>query len=220
MRQEFERWEVLVHERRRIGVLYRSLESNVLLTRVLLEAGNGPYAAESRLRLDPEADSWELSWYRDRSLDTAKLMRREALGLPTASMPSFGGFLMLMKAVRAPGVPLAYWRLNESAWDARDAIGHLGPEPNARIQHVGGPEELEIPLGATVVAQRYESRVVGSPVATHWVNEDNELVCSRWSEAMTSYRVPGDASEAGWLSLSGLDERTIEFMTRGFDAGT
>ncbi len=220
MPQEFERWEVLVRDTARVGVLYRSLESNVLLTRVLLEEYGEPYRAESRVRLEPGNGSWELSWYRDRNLDAAKLLRREPLGLPTGSMPSYAEILMLCKAIEEPGNPLRYWRLNEADLDPGDANGQLGPEPNARIQRVGALEALPIPLGTTVSAHRYEAWADGVLVATHWVNEDNELVCTGWGRDLSGYRVPGTASEAGWMSLEGLDDGIVEFMTRGFDAGS
>ena len=220
MWQEFERWEVLVRDEARVGVLYRALESNVLLTRVLVEDDGEPYRAESRLRLEPGNGSWELSWYRDRNLGVAKLMRREPQGLPSSSMPSYGDILMLFKAIEDPGKQVHYWRLNEADWDVQDANGHLGAEPNAHIQRVGALEQLPIPLGAAVSTRRYEAWADGVLVATHWVDEGNELVCTLWGGDLHSYRVPGTASEAGWMSLSGLDDGTVEFMTGGFDAGS
>ncbi|MFL4472638.1 hypothetical protein ACIPVK_01420 [Paeniglutamicibacter sp. MACA_103] len=219
MPKEFERWEVLVRDQQRIGVRYRILESNVLLTRLLVEEGVEPYRAESRVRLDPDADSWELSWFRDRSMPQARLMHREPQGFPVDSMPSFGDILMLMRAIEDPAAPVVYWRLNEAGQEAPSPISDRPAEPNARIQRVGPPEELSIPLGITLSTRRFEAWADGLLVATHWVNENNELVCTRWGQRVTAFGVPGAPSEAGWLSLSGLDESTVEFMTHGYDQG-
>lgn len=218
MPKDFERWDVLVRDRQRIGVLYRNLESNVLLTRVLVEDGVDPYRAESRVRLDPASNSWDLSWFRDRSMDRARLMRREPQGSPADSMPGFADILMLMRAIEDPDHQMVYWRLNEAGQEASDPLVQRPAEPNARIQRVGPPEELSIPLGGTFSTRRFEAWADGLLVATHWVNEDNELVCTRWGESITAFGVPGAPSDAGWLSLSGLDERTVGFMTHGFDA--
>ena len=220
MLKEFERWEVLVQEEQRVGVLYRSLESNVLLTRILIEDGVEPYKAESRVRLDAPAETWEVSWYKDLGLDQAALMRREAQGLPASSMPSFGDVLMLMKAVESPEKTVAYWRLNESAPETHQLAKALPAEPNATIQRVGQAEQWSGRNGSAILTHRFESRVDGVLVATHWINKDNELVRTQWGESLNSYRVPGDPSEAGWLSLSGLGEGTVEFMTRGFGTQT
>lgn len=219
MPKEFERWEVLVCEQQRIGVRYRNLESNVLQTRVLVEDGLEPYRAESRVRLDAAADSWELSWFRDRNMQSARLMHREPQGFPADSMPSFADILMLQRAVGNPAKPVVYWRLNEAGLEAQDPVARRPEAPNARIERVGPPEDLSIPLGTTLSTRRYEARVEGLLLATHWVNEDDGLVCTRWGTGLTAYRVPGVPSEAGWLSLSGLDEGTIAFMTHGFDDG-
>lgn len=216
MLKEFERWEVLVQEEQRVGVLYRCLESNVLLTRILLEDGVEPYQAESRVRLDALAETWEVSWYKDLGLDQATLMRREAQGLPATSMPSFGDVLMLMRAVESPQAPVRYWRLNESDPDTHTLANQRPSEPNATIHRVGEAEACSGRSGNTMLTHRFESWADGVLVATHWVDGDNELVRTRWSATLNSYRVPGDASEAGWRSLSGLGEGTVEFMTRGF----
>ncbi|MBV1780298.1 hypothetical protein KRR55_14365 [Paeniglutamicibacter sp. ABSL32-1] len=219
MPKDFERWDVLVRDRQRIGVLYRNLESNVLLTRVLVEDDVEPYRAESRVRLDPAANSWELSWFRDRSMDQARLMRREPQGSPVDSMPSFADILMVMRAIEDPENQMVYWRLNEAGQEALDPGVHPPAEPNAHIRRVGPPEELSIPLGTTLTARRFEAWADGLLVATHWVNADNELVCTRWGASLTAFGVPGDPSDAGWLSLSGLDDSTVDFMTHGFGDG-
>ena len=218
MPKDFERWDVLIRDQQRIGVLYRNLESNVLLTRVLVEDGAEPYRAESRVRLDRAANSWDLSWFRDRSMDQARLMRRETQGSPVESMPSFADILMLMRAIEDPENQVAYWRLNEAGQEAQDAVVHPPAEPNARIQRVGPPEELSIPLGTTLLTRRFEAWADGLLIATHWVTEDNELVCTRWGTSLTASGVPGAPSDAGWLSLSGFDDQTVGFMTHGFDA--
>ncbi|WP_411732904.1 hypothetical protein [Paeniglutamicibacter sp.] len=218
MPKDFERWDVLIRDQQRIGVLYRNLESNVLLTRVLVEDGVEPYRAESRVRLDPAANSWDLSWFRDRNMDQARLMRRETQGAPVDSMPSFADILMLMRAIEDPENQMAYWRLNEEGHDWQDPVTQRTAEPNARIQRVGPPEELSIPLGTTLSTRRFEAWADGLLIATYWVTEDNELVCTRWGTGLAAFGVPGAPSDAGWLSLSGLDERTVGFMTRGFDA--
>jgi hypothetical protein len=218
MPKDFERWDVLVRDQQRVGVLYRNLESNVLLTRVLVQDGAEACRAESRVRLDPVSNSWELSWFRDRSMAQARLMRREPHGFPGDSMPSFADILMLKRAIEEPGSPVDYLRLNEAGQEAQDPDARRRVEPNARIQQVGPSEELSIPLGGTIATRRFESWADGLLVATHWVNDANELVCTRWDEGITAYGVQGAASEAGWLSLSGLEEGTIGFMTHGFDA--
>ena len=218
MPEDFERWDVLVRDQQRIGVLYRNLESNVLLTRVLVEEGVQPYRAESRVRLDPGSDAWELSWFRDLTMDQARIMRRETQDPPVESMPSFADILMLQRAIRDPGNPVEYVRLNESGQEIHDPLVPRRAEPNARIQQVGPPEELPIPLGGILSARRFEAWADDLLVATHWVNDANELVCTRWGAGITAFGVPGAPSEAGWLSLSGLDEGTIGFMTHGFDA--
>lgn len=214
---DFERWEVLVKDQRRIGVRYQSMASNVLLTRMLVDQEPEVYRAESRIRLDPKTDNWEVNQFRDQNLDRAQIMHRDSVRFPTRSMPSFGDILMVMKAVEAAEEQFTYWRLSEVSREAQEPIINQPDEPNAWVKRVGHFEELPIPLGITLKAERYEAWADGLLVATHWVNKRKEVVSTNWGDSLIAYRVPGSASEAGWLSLSGLDEGVVSFMSHGFD---
>lgn len=218
MHTDFERWEVLVKDQQRIGVRYQLLSAHVLLTRLLIDADPEPYRAESRIRMDPHTGNWEVNAFRNQLMEHTSISHRESGRFPTKSMPSFGEILMLKLALESPDEPLTYWHLDELLMDTSLADSTAHAEPNAMVRRVGEVQDLSIPQSAALRAQRFEAWVDGELKVTHWVDAANDVVCASWGEDVTAYRVPGTPTEAGWLSLAGLDESTVEFMARGFDA--
>ncbi len=214
--RNFEHWEVLVRDDRRVGVRYRARSSHALLTRLIINRGERPYRAESRVHLEPRTGSWEMAWFRDDTMPDMVLLRRRLQKLPVDSMPSFADHLVLLRAIENSAKEIRYLRLNETSAEAQVPVGSKPPSANAGIVRVGEEELLQVPCGPALKTQRFEAWADGMLVATHWVDEHSEVVCSNWGSALTSYQIPEVASGADWVSLNGLDSDTIDFLSRGF----
>ena len=211
-----EHWEVLVRDERRVGVRYRARSSHALLTRVIINRGERQYRAESRVHLEPRTGSWEMSWFRDDAMPDMVLLRRRLQKLPVDSMPSFADHLVLLRAIENSATEIRYLRINETSAEAQVPVGSKPPSANAGIMRVGEEELLQVPCGAALKTQRFEAWADGMLVATHWVDEHSEVVCSKWGSTLTSYQIPDVTSGADWVSLNGLDSDTLDFLSRGF----
>lgn len=211
----FERWEVLVRNNKRAGVRYRDMTPHTLLTRLIVGDEQRPYRAESRVHLEPNSGSWELSWFQDIGMSYPQLMRRKLQRLPVGSMPSSADYLMMLRAIRNPEEEVSYLRLTEAAVCAQDVFDAARIKPNARIIRVG-EEPLQIPQGLPIASQRFEVWVDGMLVVTHWVGADQDIVASQWGSDLKSYKFSAITSSAPWYSLAGLDSEIQEFLTSGF----
>lgn len=211
----FERWEVLVRNNKRAGVRYRAGTPHMLLTRLIVADEHRPYLAESRVHLEPQSSSWELSWFQDNGMPYPQLMRRKLQKLPVDSMPSSADYLMMLRAINNPEEELAYLRLTEAAVYAQDVFDAASGKRNARIIRVR-EETLAIPQGLPIATQRFEVWVDGMLVVTHWVGADEDIVASQWGSGLKSYKFSAITSRAEWYSLSGLDSGAQDFLTSGF----
>lgn len=211
----FERWEVLVRNNKRAGVRYRSMTSHTLLTRLIVVDEHRPYLAESRVHLEPQTGSWELSWFQDNGMSYPQLMRRKLQKLPVDSMPSSADYLMVLRAIRNPESETTYLRLTEAAVGAQDVFDAVRGKHNTRIIRVG-EETLAIPQGLPIATQRFEVWVDGLLVVTHWVAADEDIVASQWGSDLKGYKFSAISSRAEWYSLSGLDSSVQDFLTSGF----
>lgn len=213
--EDFERWELFIEDQQRTGVLYRRFADNVLLTRVSIGEAPNAYRAESRIRLTSDHTGWELSWFRHAGMDEPWLMH-ETPGLPSGSMPSYGDFLMLRRLLESGAPSLEFLRLHDEG-EAYSGVHSAVPAGELiSLERAAGTELLRIPQQAELECLRIDVRSNDKVWVRHWVYED-KVVASDWGAAM-SYRVPGGPADAGWLSLEGMDDGSIEFLTRGFDA--
>ncbi|MBB2996709.1 hypothetical protein [Paeniglutamicibacter cryotolerans] len=212
--EEFERWELFIEENQRTGVLYRRFSDNVLLTRVTLGESPSLYRAESRIRLTGDHSAWELSWFRSSEMDEPRLMLRKP-GTPEGSMPGYGEFLMLRRLLESGASSLEFTRLGDEGVGRSGRGPGVGEADLVRLELAPETEMLEVPHRAEVECLRVDVHSGGKVLVRHWVHADR-VVASDWGAAM-SYRVPGGPADAGWISLEGLDEGSIEFLTQGFD---
>ncbi|PQZ95807.1 hypothetical protein CQ018_00440 [Arthrobacter sp. MYb227] len=142
-------------------------------------------------------------------------MRRKLQQLPVDSMPSSADYLMMLRAIKNPEKEVTYLRLTEAAVYAPDVFDAAKTKPNARIIRVG-KETLQIPQGLPILAQRFEVRVDGMLVVTHWVGADQDIVASQWGADLRSYKYSAISSSAEWYSLAGLEAGAHDFLTSGF----
>lgn len=214
--EEFERWELFIEDGQRTGVLYRRFSGDVLLTRVSLGRDPSAYRAESRIRLSGDQSEWDLSWFRSSEMEEPWLMLRKP-GMPEGSMPGYGEFLMLRRLLESGAASLEFTRLGDEGQTRPGKGAGAGALEGdlVRLELAPGTEMLGVPHRDEVECLRVDVHSNGRVLVRHWVHGD-KVVASDWGRAM-SYRVPGGPADAGWLSLEGLDDGSIEFLTHGFD---